>query len=110
MFVNRFDMLRNNEDGTLRSAPAADSNGKNNKKNKGKKSKDRGETEWTWKEEVDLVYTILMNCHKHESLRDETFCHIMKQTTNNKSSRPDSCQRGWRLFSIIAAYFSCTPV
>jgi len=152
-------MLRNNEDGTLRSAPAADSNGKNNKKNKGKKSKDRGETEWTWKEQVDLVkftkspiqasllrlesadlnklalegflaimkymgdypmakgqsevdsvYTILMNCHKHESLRDETFCHIMKQTTNNKSSRPDSCQRGWRLFSIIAAYFSCTPV
>jgi len=60
--------------------------------------------------EVDSVYTILMNCHKHESLRDETFCQIMKQTTNNKSSRPDSCQRGWRLFSIIAAYFSCTPV
>jgi len=151
----KFDMLRNNEDGTLRSV--TDSSGKA-KKNKGKKSKER-ETEWTWKEQVDLVkftkspiqasllrletsdlnklalegflaimkymgdypmakgqsevdsvYTILMNCHKHESLRDETFCQIMKQTTNNKSSRPDSCQRGWRLFSIIAAYFSCTPV
>jgi len=151
----KFDMLLNNEDGTLRSV--TDSNGKT-KKSKGKKSKER-ETEWTWKEQVDLVkftkspiqasllrlesselnrlalegflaimkymgdypmakgqsevdsvYTILMNCHKHESLRDETFCQIMKQTTNNKSSRPDSCQRGWRLFSIIAAYFSCTPV
>ena len=34
----------------------------------------------------------------------------MKQTTNNKSSRPDSCQRGWRLFSITAAYFSCSEV
>lgn len=60
--------------------------------------------------EVDSVYTILMNCHKHETLRDETYCQIMKQTTNNKSSRPDSCQRGWRLFSITAAYFSCSEV
>ncbi|XP_046641646.1 unconventional myosin-XV-like isoform X4 [Daphnia pulicaria] len=60
--------------------------------------------------EVDSVYTILMNCHKHEALRDETYCQVMKQTTNNKSSRPDSCQRGWRLFSITAAYFSCSEV
>ena len=48
---DRFDMLRNNEDGTLRSV--TDSSGKA-KKNKGKKSKER-ETEWTWKEQVDLV-------------------------------------------------------
>ena len=34
----------------------------------------------------------------------------MKQTTNNKSSRPDSCQRGWRLFSIIAAYSNCSEI
>ena len=32
----------------------------------------------------------------------------MKQTTNNKSSIGDSCQRGWRLLSIIAAYFTCS--
>jgi len=32
----------------------------------------------------------------------------MKQTTNNKSPNPDSCQRGWRLFSVIAAYFMCS--
>lgn len=32
----------------------------------------------------------------------------MKQTTNNKSPNPDSCQRGWRLFSIVAAYFTCS--
>lgn len=29
----------------------------------------------------------------------------MKQTTSNKS---DSCQRGWRLLSIVAAYFTCS--
>lgn len=45
-------MLRNNEDGSVRNS-LPDSNGKQ-KKNKGKKSKDR-ETEWTWKEQVDLV-------------------------------------------------------
>lgn len=32
----------------------------------------------------------------------------MKQTTNNKSTNPESCQRGWRIFSIIAAYFTCS--
>ncbi len=34
----------------------------------------------------------------------------MKQTTNNKSESRDSCQRGWRLFSIVAAYFACSDL
>ncbi|XP_046399408.1 unconventional myosin-XV isoform X2 [Ischnura elegans] len=58
--------------------------------------------------EVKCVYTILMHCHKHEALRDEVYCQLMKQTTNNKSRQADSCQRGWRLFSIVAAYFICS--
>jgi len=60
--------------------------------------------------EVDCVHTILMYCHKFETLRDEVYCQIMRQTTNNKSGAPDSCQKGWRLFSIIAAYFNCSDV
>ncbi|XP_037094410.1 unconventional myosin-XV-like isoform X2 [Pollicipes pollicipes] len=58
--------------------------------------------------EVDCVYTILMACHRFPPLRDEVFCQLMRQTTSNKSNQPDSCQRGWRLFSIVAAYFACS--
>lgn len=58
--------------------------------------------------EVDCVNTILMYCHKFEPLRDEVYCQIMRQTTNNKSLTQDSCQKGWRLFTIIAAYFTCS--
>jgi len=31
----------------------------------------------------------------------------MKQTTNNLTR---SCQRGWRLFTILAAYFPCSEL
>merc|ERR1719367_2028435 len=60
--------------------------------------------------EVDCVNTILMYCHKFEALRDEVYCQMMKQTTTNKSAVRDSCQKGWRLMSIVAAYFSCSEL
>ena len=58
--------------------------------------------------DVECVLVILNCCHNHEELRDEVFCQIMKQTTNNKSEVPESAQKGWRLFSILAAYFTCS--
>uniref|UniRef100_A0A8C0ZJL6 MyTH4 domain-containing protein n=1 Tax=Cyanistes caeruleus TaxID=156563 RepID=A0A8C0ZJL6_CYACU len=64
----------------------------------------RGQTE------LDAVCTILKLCAEHEVLRDEVFCQIIKQTTNNTSSKPDSCQRGWRLLYILAAYYKCSEV
>jgi myosin-15 len=63
----------------------------------------------TGQSDVDCVYAILLNCHRQPVLRDEVYCQLMKQTTSNKSARQDSCQRGWRLFSIVAAYFDCSP-
>ena len=58
--------------------------------------------------DVDCALTILSLCYKFDDIKDEVFCQVMKQTTNNKSPVLDSCQKGWRLFSIIAAYFTCS--
>lgn len=67
-----------------------------------------GDLKLTDQTEVDCVYNILVNCHKHLEIRDEVYCQLMKQTTNNKSTKPDSCTKGWRLFSIVTAYFDCS--
>ncbi|GFW99206.1 unconventional myosin-XV [Trichonephila clavipes] len=55
--------------------------------------------------EVECVYTILVICHHHPALRDELYCQLMKQTTNNKSLHQDSSIRGWRLLAFVAAFF-----
>ncbi|OWK57886.1 Unconventional myosin-XV [Lonchura striata] len=60
--------------------------------------------------DLDVVCTILKLCAEHEVLRDEVYCQIIKQITNNTSSKPDSCQRGWRLLYILAAYYKCSEV
>ncbi|KAM9598867.1 LOW QUALITY PROTEIN: unconventional myosin-XV [Morphnus guianensis] len=64
----------------------------------------RGQTE------LDAVCAILKLCAEHEVLRDEVYCQIIKQVTNNTSSKPDSCQKGWRLLYILAAYYKCSEV
>ncbi|XP_042654848.1 unconventional myosin-XV [Tyto alba] len=64
----------------------------------------RGQTE------LDAICTILKLCKEHEVLRDELYCQIIKQITNNTSSNPDSCQKGWRLLYILAAYYKCSEV
>ncbi|XP_064594768.1 unconventional myosin-XV-like isoform X2 [Liolophura sinensis] len=62
------------------------------------------------KEDITCIQRILGVCHKFTELRDEVYVQLCKQTTNNKSIRPKSCVRGWRLFSIIAAFFDCSEV
>ncbi|XP_041062874.1 unconventional myosin-XV [Carcharodon carcharias] len=60
--------------------------------------------------EQDAVYTILKLCGEHEVMKDETYCQIIKQITDNTSSKTDSVQRGWRLLYILTAYYKCSEV
>ncbi|KAI2581700.1 myosin XVA, partial [Homo sapiens] len=53
---------------------------------------------------------LLKLCGDHEVMRDECYCQVVKQITDNTSSKQDSCQRGWRLLYIVTAYHSCSEV
>ncbi|XP_053132451.1 unconventional myosin-XV isoform X2 [Hemicordylus capensis] len=60
--------------------------------------------------EMDVVSALLKLCGDHEVIRDEVFCQIIKQLTENTSSKMDSCQKGWRLLYILSAYYRCSEV
>lgn len=57
---------------------------------------------------TDCMYTLLMACHNHSELRDEVYCQLAKQTTSNRSSKPDSLQQGWKILMVLTAYFDCS--
>uniref|UniRef100_A0A3P9MS43 MyTH4 domain-containing protein n=1 Tax=Poecilia reticulata TaxID=8081 RepID=A0A3P9MS43_POERE len=65
---------------------------------------------------IEEVYNSF-HCFLHSTLigeftlmRDEAYCQLLKQLTANTSSKSDSCQRGWRLLYILAAYHRCSEV
>ncbi|KAG8145803.1 hypothetical protein E2320_012291 [Naja naja] len=60
--------------------------------------------------ELDVAYALLKLCGDHEVIRDEVFCQILKQITDNISSKTDSCPKGWRLLYILSAYYRCSEV
>jgi len=59
-------------------------------------------------QDIDCIYFILQALHHHKELVDEIYCQLMKQTTNNKSTKAESCQKGWRLMAIMCAYYKAS--
>ncbi|XP_075948058.1 unconventional myosin-XV [Anarhichas minor] len=60
--------------------------------------------------EQEVVNTVLKLIGEFTLMRDEAYCQLLKQLTANTSSKPDSCQRGWRLLYILTAFHRCSEV
>nr|XP_012779321.2 unconventional myosin-XV [Maylandia zebra] len=60
--------------------------------------------------EQEVVSTFLKLIREFSLMRDEAYCQLLKQLTTNTSSKPDSCQRGWRLLYILTAFHCCSEV
>ncbi|XP_029603741.1 unconventional myosin-XV-like, partial [Salmo trutta] len=60
--------------------------------------------------EQEVVNTFLKLIGQFGLMKDEAYCQILKQITGNTSSKPDSCQRGWRLLYILTAFHRCSEV
>ncbi|XP_022092441.1 unconventional myosin-XV-like [Acanthaster planci] len=57
----------------------------------------------------EKVVFILKACFSHREICDEVYCHVIKQTTRNTSSKKLSQLHGWRFFVLLTAIFQCSP-
>ncbi|ROI62435.1 Unconventional myosin-XV [Anabarilius grahami] len=57
-----------------------------------------------------VVCTFLKSTGEYGLMKDEAYCQVLKQITANTSSKPDSCQKGWRLLYILTAFYRCSEV
>ncbi|KAM4691202.1 myosin XVB [Rhinophrynus dorsalis] len=66
-----------------------------------------GDQQYREKDDVACVYEILQLCREKQALRDEIYCQVLKQITENP--KHESCNRGWRILSLLTGFYIPSP-
>jgi hypothetical protein len=62
--------------------------------------------------DIDCIYFLLQALHHHNELCNEVYCQVMKQTTNNKSTKVNTrvtfstTKKDLRLNSFVFLFFT----
>uniref|UniRef100_A0A8C5R0W4 MyTH4 domain-containing protein n=1 Tax=Leptobrachium leishanense TaxID=445787 RepID=A0A8C5R0W4_9ANUR len=63
-----------------------------------------GDQQYREKDDVTCIYEILQLCKEKLMLKDEIYCQVLKQITENP--KQESCNRGWMILSLLTGYFA----
>ncbi|KAG8446360.1 hypothetical protein GDO86_013991 [Hymenochirus boettgeri] len=62
-----------------------------------------GDQQYKEQNELQWVYEILQLCRENQALKDEIYCQVIKQITENP--KQESSNRGWLILSLLTGFY-----